>query len=106
MQEQGAHHQHFTHVCKTGAFIVAQCDRVLRRDGALEVRSRHDVHWAVIGSARVKVQTHRDYLLQQAARRLNVPAIFLARPTAQGRILDALAHWNAQVLMHRHQPVH
>ena len=106
MQKKWTHHQQVPNFRKAGHFVLPHCHCILRQNHALQVRSRHDVHRAISGAARIKVQAHRDHLFEEAGRRLHIPAVLLARPATQERIFDALLHRNAQVLVHRHQPVH
>ena len=106
MQNKGTHHQQVPHLRKAGHFVLPHRHGILRRNHALQVRSWHDMHRAIGGAARVKMKAHRDHLFEEAGRRLHIPAVLLARPAAQERIVDALLHRNAQVLVHRHQPVY
>ena len=77
----------------------------LRLHLPVQVRARDDPQRAVFCAASVDVQAHRHQLPQQLGRRLDIQTAFLLGPAAQAGMLHAGRHRDAQVLVHRHQPV-
>ncbi|KQZ32662.1 hypothetical protein ASD58_08570 [Duganella sp. Root1480D1] len=106
MQNQGTHQQNVARLHEAGLLALPHRHCIPRRNGTLQVRSGHQIHRPVVRAAWIEMQPHRDQLLQHIPVWLHMPAIFLARPAAQGRIFDALVHRDTQVLVHRHQPIH
>jgi len=84
-------------------FLEFGCPRC--RNPAERMRHRDELQRSILVQARIEVHAYRDQLLKHVHRWLHENTSFFFLPATQRRVRHTLAYRNAQVLVHRHQPV-